>query len=262
MSTFSLLQLSLDQTIDRPAFEDASAVVPSLARADGAMLHRRLNGIVVSNLPEDEALAFQAELAQRSFPTVVVPDRELPMLPESFRVQSIDCREEELVLTDSMGHERIRLVTDMVFLAAGFVSRLHFMSEWDQHIESDLDSHGSARLVVEREHHEQREVEFRVDFFFEDDPQRQHAAIRLEDLIHYQGCPLRLRDTAGLNELVSAMANLLPSECVNSFLQNPDSHLAYPTFRCYEEEIRWNLYRLGGKEGRSPQSPPHDEESI
>jgi hypothetical protein len=255
MSTFSLLQLSLDQTIDRPTFEDASAKVPSLARADGAMLHRRLYGIVVSNLPEEEALAFQAELAQHSFATEVVPDRELPLLQESFRVQSIDCREGELVLADSMGHQRIRPVTDLVFVAAGFVSRLHFVSEWDQHIESDLDSHGSARLVVDREHHEQREVEFRVDFFFKSAPERQHAAIRLETLMHHQGHPLRLRDTDGLNELLSTLARLLPAERVNSFLQNPESHLAYPTFRCYEEEIRWFLHRLGVKDGRTPPSP-------
>ena len=208
------------------------------------MLHRQLYGIVVSGLPEEDALAFQTELSQRSFPTKIVPDTEVPLLHESFRVQSITTQEGELVLTDSMGHERVRPLADLVFLAGGFVSRLHFVSEWDQHVDAGIDSHGSARLVIDREHHEQRELEFRLDFFFKNSPERQHAAIRMEAMIHHQGEPLRLRDTSGLDRLVSSMAGLLPPERVNSFLRAPGSHLAYRTFHCYEEEIRWYLHGL------------------
>jgi hypothetical protein len=51
MATFSLLQLSLDQTIARESLEEASAVLPSVALADCALLQRDLFGIMVSNLP-------------------------------------------------------------------------------------------------------------------------------------------------------------------------------------------------------------------
>jgi hypothetical protein len=63
MNTYSLLQLSLDQSIDRHAFEDASAVVPSLARVDCAMLHRHLYGS--SSSTHDGTMAeFECEKVQ------------------------------------------------------------------------------------------------------------------------------------------------------------------------------------------------------
>ena len=108
METFSLLQESLDQSIDRQALEDASDAAPSVARADCARILRELSGIVVSRLERDEALAFQAELQRRNFPTSVVADNELPVLHESFQIQRIEIRGEVLVLTDSIGRERVR----------------------------------------------------------------------------------------------------------------------------------------------------------
>jgi hypothetical protein len=84
------LQVSLDQTIDRESLEEASVVVPSVARADCAHLQRDLFGIVVSNLPLEEARAFQAELKRRGFPTDVVADEELPVLHEPFTIQRIE----------------------------------------------------------------------------------------------------------------------------------------------------------------------------
>lgn len=65
-------------------------MVPSVARADCAHLQRDLFGIVVSNLPLEEARAFQAELKRRGFPTDVVADEELPVLQEPFTIQRIE----------------------------------------------------------------------------------------------------------------------------------------------------------------------------
>ena len=62
----------------------------------------------IKKVVANEALAFQAELAQRDFPTVVVPDSEVPLLQESFQVHDIVLREGNFELTDSMGHQRIR----------------------------------------------------------------------------------------------------------------------------------------------------------
>ena len=245
MITYSLLQLSLDQKIERHDFEDASEAVASICRADCAMLYRHLYGIVVSNLLKNEALAFQAELTQRDFPTMMVPDSELPLLKESFMIQHIELKGSDLVLTDSMGHQRIRPVADLVFLAAGFVSRLHFKSEWHQHLDSGIGSDGSARLVTEHERHEKSEIEFRLDFFFQTFPERHHVGLGAESRITCQGDTLMMRDKAGLLELSAAMAALLPPERVNTFLRDPGNHPHYPTFLSYNEEVRWHFHRLG-----------------
>lgn len=241
MKTFSLLQLSLDQTIDRRDLEDASRSVTSLRRSDCAMLHRQLFGIVVSNLPEEEALAFQAELAERDFPTLLVPDSELPLLPESFQIQRIELREENLVFTDSIGHSRIRPLAELEFLAAGVVSRLHFKSVWNQHLDCGIDSTGAARLVTEHERYEESELEFRLDFFFHSHPKRQHASACAVSTICYQDTPLRLPDTDGLRELATDMGKLLPEERLSSYFRNPVSHPSYRTLRNYQNEIRWHL---------------------
>lgn len=244
MNTFSLLQLSLDQMIERHAFEDASVAMASITRSDGAMLHRDLYGIVMSNLSEDEALALQEELAQRNYPTTIVADGDLPVLHESSQIQCIESREGDLILTDSMGHQRVRPVTDLRFLAAGFVNRLHFKSEWDQHLDSGLGSDGAARLVTERELHEKTELEFRLDLFFNTTPERQHAILCKESVIYYQGDPLLLRDATGLIQLSGAMAGLLSPERVNAFLRNSQSHPNYPSLHSYQEEILWHFHRL------------------
>lgn len=89
MEAFSLIQTSLTQTIERIELEAASGVVASLARPDCAKLQRELYGIVVSGLAYPEALAFQAQLKQRNFPTLVVADSDVPALHESFKVRRL-----------------------------------------------------------------------------------------------------------------------------------------------------------------------------
>jgi hypothetical protein len=242
MNTFSLLQLSLDQKIDRRDFEDASLAVTSVSRPDCAMLHRQLYGIVISNLPEDEALAFQAELSKRDFPTLMVPDEELPLLPDSFHIQRIELKEDDLIFTDSLGHSRIRPLADLEFLAAGMVSRLRFKSEWNQHLDSGIEMTGAAKLVTEHELYEESEMEFRLDFFFSTSPERQHASASAESTIHHGDTILRLRDMQGLCELAVEMAALLPAERLSSFFQDPESHPSYRTLRNYQNEIRWYLH--------------------
>lgn len=249
MKTFSLLQLSLDQKIDRRELEDASRAVTSVSRQDCAMLHRQLFGIVVCNLPENEALAFQAELARRDFPTLMVPDSELPLLPESFQIQGIGLDGENLIFTDSIGRSRIRPVAELEFLAAGVVSRLHFKSAWNQHLDFGIESTGTARLVTEHELYEESEMEFRLDFFFSSSPKRQHASACAVSTICYQDKFLRLPDTDGLRELATDMAKLLPEERLSSYFRNPGSHPSYRTLRNYQNEIRWHLQ---GLESRDP----------
>lgn len=252
MQTFSLLQLSLDQRIDRRELEDASLALTSLSRPDCAMLHRQLSGVVVTNLPEDEALAFQAELARRDFPTRLVPDGGLPLLSESFQIQRIELRDGNLVFTDSMSHSRIRPVDDLEFLAAGVVSRLHFKSAWNQHLDYGIESTGAARLVTEHELYEESEPEFRLDFFFRTSPVRQHASACAVSTILHQDTLLRLSDTEGLRNLATTMAALLPSGRVSSYFRNPADHPPYRTLRNYQNEIRWHLHGLETRASEDP----------
>ncbi len=248
METFSLLQKSLDQTIDRLSLEDASDAAPSVARADCARLHRELNGILISGLSRTEALAFQAALAGKDFPTDLVADKSLPQLHESYQVQRISRTTETLVLIDSMGRIQSRPLADLVFLAAGHLKRIEFKTTWNQHLDfggGSGDRHGGMpRFVTEREFTEETELEFRIDFFFWSSPNRIHLALGKENAIFHEGLPLRLKNDAALKSLLTSLSPLLPSERLNVCMRDPSVARIYPNLQSYEKEIRWHFHRI------------------
>ena len=245
MSTFSLLQVSLDQTIDLDSLEEASDSAPSVARADCAYMQRNLFGIVVSGLPFEEAGAFQLALKQRGFATEVVADHELPVLHEPFTVQRIILKKDALVFTDTMGREQSRPIEDLVFLAGGFMTQCKTKSEWKMGIRHISTSEGSLDLPTPEKQRKQVDVpEFRLDFFFWSSPNRLRASVSAESMMFFHDRPLRLRDTVLLLGAMLDLQELLPPERVGSGLKRTDAKNFYPSLRSYEEEIRWHFQRL------------------
>lgn len=247
METFSLLFKSLDQTITRESLEVASDAAASVARADCPRLLRENSGILVSRLPRDEAHALQAALAGRGYETEVVSDASLPVLHETYQVQRVEIREEALVLTDSMGRERLRPLTDLVFLAAGFLNRIEFKTEVHQRL--DFRGHegrgaGMPKLVTEREFKEETELVFRMDFFFWSEPNRFHLVLTNETSIFHQGAPIRMKLRGAIERMMSDFAKLLPPERLNRPLRDPLQPRVYPSLASYENEIRWHFHRL------------------
>lgn len=248
METFSLLQKSLDQTIDRPSLEDASDAVPSVARADCARLHRELNGILISGLSRTEALAFQTSLAGKGFSTELVADERLPHLHESFQVQRISRQNDTLVLIDSMGRIQSRQLNDLVFLAAGYLKRIEFKTTWNQHLDfggGRSDRHGGMpRYVTEREFTEETELEFRIDFFFWSSPNRLHLALGNENAIFHENLPLRIKNDTAIKSLMASLSSLLPKDRLNACMRDPSVARIYPNLQSYEKEIRWHFHRI------------------
>jgi hypothetical protein len=248
METFSLLQQSLDQNIDRTSLEDASDAAASVARADCARLHREMHGILVSGLPREEALAFQAALKAMDFPTDLVADGRLPVLHESFQIQRISRREEILDLADSMGRSRIHPLADLVFLAAGYIKRIEFKTTWNQHLDFGGKRHEMSRglpgYVTEREFKEETELEFRIDFFFCSSPHRVHAALGKENVIFHQDTPLRLKNDSAIQAMLTSLSPLLPAERMSTCMRDPSLAKVYPNHLSYEKEIRWHFHRI------------------
>jgi hypothetical protein len=245
MSTYSLLQVSLDQTIDRSSLEDASVVVRSVARGDCARLHRELFGILISGLAREEAMAFQAELKRRNFPTEMVADEELPQLHEPFTTQRFEVKGEVLLFTDFMGRIQTRPLTDLVFLAGGFLTQVEIKTDWDVRVSGPSSTRdGAPSIEIETRRWEEDEPEFRLDFFFWAAPNRLRLALTDSTAIFYQGQPLRLRHPDGLLRMMADLLTLLPKERVNAGLRRHDTEPYYPSVHCYEEEIRWHFHRL------------------
>ena len=247
METFSLLQVSPDQLIDRDDLEEAATAARSIVRADCGRLHRELFGIVVSGLERDEALAFQTALKQREIPTDLVADRDLPVLHESFQIQRIEVRDEQIILTDSMGRVRTRPLAELVFLAAGYFNQMEIKTTWHQRLDfqgQGIHGGGMPQWINERESREEAELQFRLDFFFWTAPNRLHAALAKDTAMFHEGQAIRLRDDGALDALLAAMGKLLPAQRLSSGLRAPATGRFYPNFHCYEEEIRWHFYRL------------------
>lgn len=245
MSGYSLLQVTLDQTIDRRSLEDASVVVRSVARGDCARLHRERFGILISGLAKDEALVFQAELKRRNFPTEMVADEDLPQLHEPFTEQRFEVKGEVLRFTDFMGRVQTRPLADLVFLAGGFLTQVEIKSDWQLRVSGPSSTRdGAPTIEIEKRRWEEDEQEFRLDFFFWAAPNRLRLALTGGTAIFYQGQPIRMRDADGLLRMMAELRTLLPVERVNAGLRSDDSKPIYPSTRSYEEEIRWHFHRL------------------
>mgnify|MGYP007092086382 CR=1 FL=1 len=242
MVTYSLLQVSLDQTIDRQTLEQAASTVPSVAHADCVQIQRDLHGILVSHLPLHEAQTFQAALKLHGFLTHLVADQDLPTLHEPFTVQRIRIQGDILTFTDALGRTQSRPRHELVFVAGGFLSlsKIHF----------SLNSTDPA--TPHRPEHITSGTEFRLDFFFWSAPHRLRASLSQESTLFYQDRPMRLRDTALIFGAMLDLQELLPPSRITAGLQRLDTTTFYPSLKSYEEEIRWHFHHLQSAAKTSP----------
>lgn len=244
METFSLIQDSLDQTLTLEALEAASDAVSTITRMDAAKLWGEKSGIFMTGMERGEAVAFQTALKAVGFATTLVADNELPQLHESFQVQRIDLKAEVLVLTDSLGRVRSRPLTDIVFLSAGWIRRIACKTGSSQYFGFSDDARRSPMLRNERVYHEEPEMLFRMDFFFWSEPNRLHMQLNDENAAFFQGAVVRLKKFDALQALLSAMADLMPPQRLNTVLRKPSAELVYPSLMSYEKEIRWHFHQL------------------
>lgn len=239
MSTFSLLQVSLDQRIERDFFIEAASATESVTKADLSQIYRDLFGIVVSNLSHADAMALQAELARKGFPTEVVADAELPALHEPKSMQRVTVDGGWLRFTDIMSRSAARALGDLVFLAGGFLKNAKMTSKI---VGSPRSNSGDHDAAWERVHQMKEVAEFRLDFFFASEPNRMTLVLGPERAIFVNEKALQVQKKAVLGEVAAELRKLLPPERMNRGLL--DTGLCYPSGRAYVEEIRWHFHQL------------------
>jgi hypothetical protein len=245
---YAVLQQSLEQTISRADLEEASLAAPSVTRADCALLQRELFGVVVGNLPRAEALALQAALRARNFPTDVVPQAELPELPEAQRAEAMNWTASGVSAVDLYGREECFARDRYVFAAGGRVRRLRSVPEQKMEWVVRPGPRGSvSRQVAMVTESRLKDVpEFRVELFLSGEPYRVQWVLTEDSVLRVNGEVRRLRDGGGLNRLLARVAALLPVERVNQGILRAitGTDFVYPSVRAFEEEIVWSFYRL------------------
>jgi len=237
VSTFSLLQITLDHSIERDSFLDAAT--GSVARVDLDQVYRDLYGIVISNLSREDAVKLQVELKNRNFPTELVADREIPVLPRDFQMQRLEVEGDWLRFTDAMGRESLRSLSDLVFISGGLMTDSKLRPD-DKMIPRSSSRDRSPK--IERNYRAEEHAEFRIEFFFLSDPYRLKLSLTETSTIFYQKQPLRLQRRGPVYEAVADLRSLVPHDRLSVGLLRPEK--AYPSAKAYLEEIRWHFYQL------------------
>jgi hypothetical protein len=242
---YALLQLALDQTISREELEEASMAAPNVARADCAVLQRELFGIVVGNLPHEDALALQAALRARNFPTELVEQSALPALPPPKRETALKLTDAGVALVDLYGRERLFAREQLVFGAAGYVVRLR-QRVAGQHEEVVYRGRYGTRTQTVTDYRLQDVPEFRLEMFASVEPYRLQWVVDPDNTIQVNGGPVALRHQEKLDEIFRQLAVLLPAERVNLGIRklSAGGYFVYPSARAFEEEIVWSFYQL------------------
>ena len=242
---FALLQESLEQTISRAELEDASMAAHSVARADCALLQRELFGIVVGNLPYEDAVALQAALRARNFPTELVEQSALPALPPAKRETGLKLTEDGLWLVDLYGREQLYPKEKCVFAAAGHILRLR-QRVAGQHEEVIVRGQYGNYSQMVTDYRLQNVPEFRLETFFSVEPFRLQWILDPDNTLIINGQPAGFRNQTRLDALFKQLAALLPKKRVNLGIRklSTGDYLVYPSVRAFEEEIVWSFYRL------------------
>lgn len=241
MPTFSVLQISLDQMIERDSFLEAAEGAETVPKADLAQAYRDLYGIVVSSVPLGDAQLIKRALDARNFPVEVVNDEELPPLPDEFQVQRVEVEGEWLRFTDSMGRVTSRALADLVFLSGGSMLRTRAKSEnvlnpskgWRKN---------DPETRMERVYKEEAGKEFRIEFFFWSAPQRLKLTLVATNAIFVNGRNIQLHKEEEIATAARELRALLPEERTSTGIRKPET--LYPSLRSYAEEIRWHFYQI------------------
>jgi hypothetical protein len=248
---YAVLQTSLDQPITREVLESAVMATQQFTKPDCARLQGESFGILVGSLSQDDALALQAALRARGVETEVVDESNLPALPMPYRPQSFTTAPEGVTVADYTEQTTLLLMSTFVFAAAGHLKHLANIPHRNMEFVQKYIPRGGIRNVVEMvPDHEPKEVqEFRIEFYFTQDPFRFQFVLDDKAIIRANGQVLKLRDKNQLDSLLLTFANTFPADQTNLGIQKilTGQEFTYPSVHAFEQEIIWSLHRLARK---------------
>lgn len=245
---YAVLQISLEYTISREVLESVILATEGLAKPDCARLQRDILGIVAGGLSQNDALGLQAGLRAHGIETEVVSESDLPSLPAPHHPQSFAVTSEGVIVTDYAGQDRLFPIETFVFAAGGHVKHVEMLPQRNMEFVQKYVARGEFRNVLEMVPEKQpKEItEFRVEFYFTEEPFRFQSILGEKTIVRAYGEVLKLRDQNQLDSLLLKLANTLPSDQVNLGIKKvaDGEEFLYPSVHAFEEEIVWSFYRM------------------
>jgi hypothetical protein len=247
---YAVVQISLERSISRDVLESAIMATQQLAKPDCARLVRESFGIVAGSLLQADALALQAALRARGIETEVVNEADLPSLPVPHHPQSVDVAEDGVTFTDYTGQATLYPMSVFVYAAGGYVKHLAAPQRKLELVQRFVPRQGMmTNLEMVTERNAKEVVEFRIEYYFTQEPFRFQCVLDDKAIVRVNGQVLKLRDHTQLNSLLLTFANAFPADQTNLGIRKivTGQEFIYPSVHAFEEEIIWSLYRMTHK---------------
>jgi hypothetical protein len=226
----------------------AFKLLKRMTEADAIKVAREAYGILMRNLPLDEASTLQRALAGEGVPTEIVEAGQLPGLPDARFIRRAELRSEALVVSDPLGRPVPVLWPQIALIAAGACR--HFgisQTRTEQHVTSFDPIHGIHRRVeVDVRHKVEDDVPMLLDLLLTG------AAMRFQiEADQFQFKHLFDRpdlDRAGkMGLLIQRLGERAPQAWLNrgafSLRDGSSAPVTYASKAAFFEESIWLLWR-------------------
>jgi hypothetical protein len=243
----------LQKTLDIPPVEKIEQALLGLegfTRIDAHTFANDAYGILVKNLPAEQAILFSQRLREQGIETTVVAQIDLPTLPQSKFVHQLDCAPEGLTIFDPIGRSFLLEWKYVMMIVAGCVRMTDFEC-LEKTVWTSNQNRGGQR----------RQTEYRNI-----EKQNQHLLLEVVvsgGVLRYSASAEKLRfgylgerRTNSLPQnfslLIQDLAAFAPNAVLNRgafFLKQDGTLFSYPSKNAFFEEITWLLWKM--KDGNS-----------
>lgn len=220
-----------------------------LTDMDAHILGNDAYGILLKNQPRDRALACRNALAEQGVGTEVVAHADLPPMPELRSVKRIECREESLMIQDSLGRSFPVEWRHLMMIAAGTIKLTEFVRKTKTRTVYHYRPDGSPRPVEEVDHTTKEERHHRLVLELIMERAVLRYSMRANPLLFEYLGDRRVRDEVeNFRRVVQDLCGWAPHAAVNrgAFLlrENDPARFVYPSRNAFDEGVIWLLWRM------------------
>jgi hypothetical protein len=223
--------------------------LPTLRDLDAQTSLNDAYGILLKGLEEPDASILRDALSREGIATEVLPEANLPTVPQARVVRALEFQPEQLGIIDPMGRATVLPWSEVLFVAAGAVGVQHF-KRVKQSVPDPL-FRGSGityDTTDEVKSKEETQFHFMIDIIVVG------AAVRYSiDAENFNFDYLSTRFTDSLVQniafVVQDLAQFAPHAGLNRgafvYCNQPVEPFRYPSKAAYFEEMTWLMWRSG-----------------
>jgi hypothetical protein len=234
----------------------AFTVSPRLTSLDAQTVANDAYGILLRDLPANEAAALREALLKEGVATELVEEGKLPTIPPAKIARQAEFQPTHLTLYDSMKRASEILWSDIIFIAAGYVRMREVRRHRTSLDEPSLVGAGVAvDLASGAESHEEQHYHLLLDIFLTTGTSRYSVTA---DEFAFDHLGARLSDDLAVNFvfLIQDLVARAPQAGLNrgafKASQRPPELFPYPSKAAFHEEITWMLWRIGQLSSTQP----------